>query len=88
MSYPTKACALVSLMPFLSCRLTDVLIGRADVIVCHKGRTITRLDKAADACKPITRILKKDSILRAANTTMMPKSDFQRSLEVYEEAAR
>lgn len=72
----------------------DVQIGRSQIVVCFEGKTLQKLDKAADCCKPITRPILQECIVRdcaalkdlpMGKLIRMPPSILQRSLVIYEE---
>lgn len=64
----------------------DVLIGREMIIVSHEGRTIARLDKQANAYRPMIRPEERVSQERLVRVSL-PGSPFDRSISNYEEAA-
>ena len=67
----------------LSGKTVSVLIGTTKVIVSFQGKTVVRLDKDVDACKPIKRILLDEQVKVQSLGEELPPSPVGRSLEWY-----
>lgn len=68
----------------LRAQVVDILLDNRSIVVCHHGKTIVRLDRDLDVCRPIARVVYEERVQMPIGIEL-PSSPMDRRLDSYAE---